>query len=264
MEIQVLVAAMNQVDHSLIHKMNIQTGAIVGNQCNYNSIIEFENNHHKIIYLNFAERGVGLNRNNTLIRADADICLLADDDMCFVDGYEQIVRDAFEKYQYADVIIFNIGQGGNGRRTNKRVRKISCLNYMNYGAARIAFRRKSITYAGIAFNLNFGGGSVHQAGEDTLFLRECIRKRLNIITVPQIIANLNDDRQSTWFSGYDKKYFFDKGTLLAVAHPRYGMGIALYMAIRHKKRFESGLGIKDAFFEMYRGYMFVKRRTYLK
>ena len=33
MRIQVLVAAMNQVDYSLPEKMNLQTDAIIGNQC---------------------------------------------------------------------------------------------------------------------------------------------------------------------------------------------------------------------------------------
>ena len=35
--VQVLVAAMNQTDHSLLDRMNIQSDAIIGNQCDYNS-----------------------------------------------------------------------------------------------------------------------------------------------------------------------------------------------------------------------------------
>ena len=69
MKIQVLVAAMHQSDHSLIDKMNITTDAIVGNQCDFDSVEHFEHNSNKITYLNFKERGVGLNRNNTLMRA---------------------------------------------------------------------------------------------------------------------------------------------------------------------------------------------------
>ena len=62
--IEVLVATMNQNDHSLIKRMNIQTDAIVGNQCNRDSIEEFCYNGRNITYLNFCEKGVGLNRNN--------------------------------------------------------------------------------------------------------------------------------------------------------------------------------------------------------
>ena len=80
MKIQVLVAAVGQTDRSLPQKMNIQTDAIVANQCDENSVEQFEWNGHNVKYLNFVERGVGLNRNNALMRADADICLFADDD----------------------------------------------------------------------------------------------------------------------------------------------------------------------------------------
>ena len=75
MKVQVLVAAMHQKDHALLEKMNIQSDAIVANQCDFNSVEDFEWNGHKIRYLNFAERGVGLNRNNALMRANGDICL---------------------------------------------------------------------------------------------------------------------------------------------------------------------------------------------
>ena len=108
MRIQVLVAAMNQSDHSLIKKMNIKTDAIVGNQCGFNSVEKFNIGDQKIQYLNFAERGVGLNRNNTLMRADADICLFADDDMVYEDNYSEIIKNAFQRYPDADVIVFNL------------------------------------------------------------------------------------------------------------------------------------------------------------
>jgi len=81
MKIQVLVAAMNQTDHSLLEHMNIKSDAIIGNQCAYNNVEHFEWNGHDITYLNFAEKGVGLNRNNALMRAEAEVCLFADDDM---------------------------------------------------------------------------------------------------------------------------------------------------------------------------------------
>ena len=99
---------MSQTDHSLLDKMNIQTDAIVANQCDKNFIEQFEWNGHTVKYLNFAERGVGLNRNNALMRAEADICLFADDDMVYVDGYGEILERLFSENPKADVIIFNI------------------------------------------------------------------------------------------------------------------------------------------------------------
>ena len=108
MRIQILVAAMNQKDHNLLKKLNIRSDVIVGNQCGYDSVEHFEYNGKAATYLNFNEKGVGLNRNNTLMRADGDICLFSDDDMVYMNDYVEKVENAFLHYPNADVIIFNL------------------------------------------------------------------------------------------------------------------------------------------------------------
>ncbi|MEG1717022.1 MAG: hypothetical protein RR275_09465 [Lachnospiraceae bacterium] len=49
------------------------------------------------------------------MRAQADICLFADDDMKYDDGYVQSVEEAFLDMPTADVIIFNLIGRENGR-----------------------------------------------------------------------------------------------------------------------------------------------------
>src|SRR5690625_6873364 len=53
-----------------------QTDAIVVNQSNKNEITEFSYRNKKVKYISFNERGVGLSRNNALMRASGDICLM--------------------------------------------------------------------------------------------------------------------------------------------------------------------------------------------
>ena len=67
MKLQVLVSCMHQQDYSLLEKMNIQTDAIIINQCDINKFedIKYRNNLVKFISLN--ERGVGKSRNNLFI-----------------------------------------------------------------------------------------------------------------------------------------------------------------------------------------------------
>ena len=108
MKVQVLVATMHQTDHSLPARMGLQTDAIIANQCDLNNVEEFDFQGHIMKMFSFAERGVGLNRNNALMRADGDICLFADDDMVYVDKYADIVRRSFEHLPDADVIFFNL------------------------------------------------------------------------------------------------------------------------------------------------------------
>lgn len=237
MTIQVLVAAMNQVDHSLPEKMNIHSDAIVGNQCDQNSIEEYEWEGHTIKYLNFAERGVGLNRNNALMRATGDICLFADDDMVYVDEYVDIVCKAFEKYPDADVIAFNLREKEPTRYIIEHDEKVGFFNYLRYGTARVAVRLKSILREGIAFHLCFGGGTEHSHGEDNIFLTDCLKKGLKIYAVPEYIAVLTEERKSTWNNGYNERYLKDQGALYRAISRKWWRLLCLQDAIRHHSKY---------------------------
>lgn len=237
MSIQVLIATMNQNDYSLINKMNIQSDAIVGNQCDRNSIEKFEYNKHSIIYLNFAERGVGLNRNNALMRANADYCLFADDDMVYVDNYVEIIEKMFNKFPDADVIIFNLKEKNSSRYVVKKVHKVGRLNYLRYGTARIVVKLDSIRKNGIYFNQCFGGGTEHCHGEDNIFLTQCLNAGLNIYAIPVVIAELTNERESTWNKGYDTKYLKDQGALYRVISKKWWKLFCLQDAIRHRKEY---------------------------
>lgn len=236
MGVQVLVAAMNQNDHSLIEKMNINSDVIVGNQCDRNSIEVFEYCGNKAVYLNFAERGVGLNRNNALMRADGEFCLFADDDMKYVEGYEKLVEGAFAEHPDADVIAFNLKEKNPSRYIITKVRKVNYFNYLRYGTARIAVRLDKIRKNGIMFNLCFGGGTEHCHGEDNIFLTDCLKSGLKMYALPITIAELTEERKSTWNSGYDKKYLEDQGALYRAISKKWWKLLCLQDAVRRSRR----------------------------
>lgn len=236
MRVQVLVAAMNQNDHSLLDKMNIQSDVIVGNQCNFNSIEQFEYNGHFATYLNFAERGVGLNRNNALMRATGDICLFADDDMVYVDNYCGIIEKAFLDHPDADVIAFNLIEKVPTRYVIKNTKRIRFYNFLTYGTARIAVRLSRIRENGISFNLCFGGGTEHCHGEDNIFISDCLKNGLKMYAVPVSIAELTEERVSTWNSGYNREYFIDQGILYRTISKRLWKLLCLQDSIRHAKK----------------------------
>lgn len=235
MSVQVLVATMNQMDQSLVERMNLSTGAIIGNQTSFNSIETVIKNEQKFMFLNFNEKGVGLNRNNALMRADADIVLFADDDEEMYDNYEEIINKAFESIEDADVLIFNVDGIPNGN--NDKILKVNVLNFMKYGAVRIAARTRRLHEMGILFNTSFGGGCKYCHGEDTLFLSECLRKGLKIYKYPETIAKLCNNRESTWFKGYNDQYFRDTGKLYYVLSRKYWRLLCLQDALRHSKSY---------------------------
>lgn len=233
---------MHQNDHSLLEKMNIQTDAIVGNQCDRNEVECFEWNGHQIKYLSFAERGVGLNRNNALMRADADVCLFADDDMVYVDGYAEKIERAFKDNPRADVLVFNLLEKDSERKRISKVSKVCRLNYLRYGTARVAFKLSAVKAQGIYFNQCFGGGTEHAHGEDNLFLTACLDKGLKIYAVPIEIAELKDERPSSWNTGYDDKYLIDQGILYKTISRRWWKLLCLQDAVRRHGAYKRSIG----------------------
>jgi glycosyltransferase involved in cell wall biosynthesis len=238
MIVQVLVAAMHQTDHTLLGKMNINSDVIVGNQCKDNSIEKFKYKGYEAVYLNFDERGVGLNRNNALIRATGDVCLFADDDMVYVDNYVEKVQAAFDRYPDADVIVFNLIEKVPMRYVIRSAGRVNRINYLRYGTARVAVKLESIRNNAIYFNQCFGGGTAHSHGEDNLFLTACLDKGLKIYAVPEYIAELTEERDSTWNKGYDERYFKDQGCLYKSISRRWWKLLCLQDAVRHSRLYK--------------------------
>ena len=261
MNLQVLVSTMNQEDDSLIKQMNIRTDAIFINQCDKNLFEEFEFNNNKIRFLSFSERGVGLSRNNALMRSTAEICLFADDDVVYVDNYEKIVLQAFENNPKADVIVFNLTtdeiEGRPAAVINKNGR-VKWYNSLKYGTYRIAIRSKRIKEKNILFSLLFGGGAKYSAGEDVLFITDCLKKGLHIYSDVSVIGHVTH-ATSTWFEGYTDKLFYDKGVLFSAISPMWAKLLCLQFAIRKRKIFKTDKTFKEAYKLMIQGTKEFKR-----
>ncbi len=235
LKLQTLIVTTGQRDHSLLEQMNIQTEAIVGNQCDRTEYEEFLFKDQRVRWFSMSDKGVGLNRNTVFMHSDADICILCDDDMIFYDGYAKVVEQWFEKYPEADMLLFNLDEVVPMREKNHKVVRVNQRTYGKYGAARIAFRRKSVLMSGVYFHMMFGGGAPFSCGEDSIFLQNCLSAGLHILGIPVAIAELQNDRESTWFTGYHDKFFFDKGVLFGHLYGKKGKLLALYHCLKHRK-----------------------------
>lgn len=242
MKIQVLVAAMHQKDATLLERMNIQSDVIVGNQCDRYEIQSFLYHGFHARVFSFAERGVGLNRNNALMRADADVVLFADEDMRFLDGYPELVEAAWKRHPDADVLIFNLGETERDSSVNRyiirRDHRIGWGNFLRYGTARVAVKLHSVKKNAIYFNQCFGGGTEHRHGEDSLFLAECLKRGLKLYAVTETLAVLNAGEVSSWNTGYDEKYLCDQGILYRTLSHRWWLFLCVQDAVRKAKRYQ--------------------------
>lgn len=252
---QVLVAAMHQKDFSIVENMNLSTDAIIANQDDSYSYQEQEYTFGTVKMITTNQRGVGKNRNVAFNLADGDILLISDEDVRYVDNYAELVKSEFEKTPQADMIIFNIHTIGDFkyRRENSTVKRIRLINALNYGAVRIAVKREILEKTGTYFSLNFGGGAIYSAGEDSIFIADMLRKNVKIYTSPVVIADV-DQSTSTWFKGYTHKYFYDKGALFRALFGRLAYLFFIQDYVRHYKKYkDSELSTRDAIHEIIQG-----------
>ena len=238
MTFEVLVTSMGQKDLSLPGKMNIACPALVANQCDSWGYEEQENPFGPYRMVSSATRGVGRNRNYAISLAKGDILLFADDDIVYYDSDLNGVKQAFKDLPDADVILFSIDMTRNGEVFDKRrsaVKRLHWYNAMKYGACRMAIRREALVKHNLSFSTLFGGGCQYGSGEDSLFLLDCFSAGLRVYSHSYVLGACAKD-SSTWFNGYDEKFFFDKGAWLACAFPKLHPMIKWHFIRRfHKK-----------------------------
>jgi glycosyltransferase involved in cell wall biosynthesis len=237
-KLQVLVATMHRTDLALVETMNLRCGAIIANQADREEIVTEGN----VKMITTATRGVGLNRNIALLAADGDILLFADDDMVYEEDMPQQVLAAFRENPKADGLVFGIDITRDGKVTERRRvknKRIRLWNAMRYGAVRIAVRRQALLKNNITFHQQFGGGCPFSAGEDSLFLKDCLDHGMKLYGHPYSLGQCCKD-SSSWFVGHNEKYFYDKGVLVRKLFPRLYPVMGLYFALCFKRQTDLG------------------------
>ena len=106
--LEILVSAVNKDVLALSDTMNLQADAIIINQTDCNEYIEYDHQGHSIKCYSFREKGVGLSRNNALLRASNEIILFSDEDIVYDDGLEEKILEQFDAHPEADMILFNM------------------------------------------------------------------------------------------------------------------------------------------------------------
>lgn len=228
MTLEVLVSGVNQAERDMAERMRLECDAVIINQTDHFAYDEYDYRGSRIRCYSFAEKGVGLSRNNALMRAQGDIVLFSDEDIVYDEGYAGKVLQAFAEHPEADMLLFNI-RVGEARATyyTKQQHRVHIWNAGRYPTYSFAVRRDKLHASHIAFSLLFGGGARYSNGEDSLFLKDCLAYGMRVYAVP-VELGAETERESTWFRGYDEKFFLDRGVLY---HFLYGR-LAWLMAVR--------------------------------
>lgn len=258
MRVQVLASVMEQNLEEIVERMQLDSDAVIVNQCDRLDYRELKYKGYRIRFYSFPERGVGRSRNEAIMRADGDICLFSDQDIVYKPGYAASIVKEFENNPYADMILFNI-EIEESRRTYHitQRRRVRWYNCGRYGAVSFAVRRSSLLASGAMFSLLFGGGAEYSNGEDSLFLRDFMKKGFKVYTAPVTIGR-EEAGESTWFSGYNEKFFYDRGVLYRYLYGRLDWVMAFRFLLVHRKKLCAESGFLQCYRQMREGMSSVK------
>lgn len=254
MTFQILVSCVQKDAHELAKKMNIASDAVIVSQLEESDSEEvFDLGGKTVNAIKSTTRGVGLNRNICIEKSTADIILFADEDIVYDEGYEEKVLKEFESHPEADMILFNV-RVCEERSTywNEGYKKVSLFNSGRYPAYAIAARASKLKASGVKYSLYFGGGAKYSNGEDSLFLKDSLKAGLKLIATPVVLGE-EIPRPSTWFNGYNDKFFYDRGVLYRCLYGNMAKIFGIRWLLKMKSKFSGEYSYDNARKQLFKG-----------
>ena len=239
MNIEVLISTMNLKNkEKLVKKMKVKKCTIINQYTNMQELKDIPIGDQRLY--SYKEKGLSKSRNRAIKKSLADIIVIADDDLEYVNGYDKIIEEGYNKYKDADIIAFYVENSDKLRKKKKmREGRVGYLRSMKIQSVQLTMKRKSVEQ--IKFNESFGAGTALYLGEENIFLCDCLKKGLKIYYMPITIANIKKSG-SIWFKGFNKRYMFAKGCQFYEMSNMFSMLLILQYAIRKRKLYKKNFG----------------------
>ena len=251
MKFEILMSCMNQNDDSLVKTSRIVGDVLIVNQCGHEGFAEYKTEQGRALMYSTVERGLTKSRNMAIEHSDADICLLCDDDEVFVEGYENLILDAYNSVPDGDVVIFKMANRKSS--LDDKIQELKFPKTMKVSSWQISFKRKSLIDNNIRFDELLGAGTGNGGEEELKFLLDCQKAGLKIYYIPLEIASVAQS-QSTWFNGFGKTFFENRG-----ATTRYILGLpmsvayGIYYLVRKYKMYKENISFFSATASLFKG-----------
>lgn len=248
MTIEVLISTMNRknIKELKLDDKNIEANILIINQTE-GERADIKNN--DIRFLNYNEKGLSKSRNRAIREAAGDICLFADDDIKYKEGIFREIERIFLDNPDTDIITFKFEN--NKKKYNKNPFVHNYKTICTVSSIEIAFKRKSILKNNIYFDELFGLGSKYISGEENIFLKDCLDKKLKAIFVPLVIA-IHSDTITTG-NRWSKELLMSKGSLFYRMYGKLSFVINLFFCIRKYNEYKTSISFVESFIYIYKG-----------
>jgi hypothetical protein len=244
--------------HEILDRLNIGTDAVVINQCDKESMITINFKENKIQCINTKDRGISKSRNLGIKNITSDIVIISDDNIKYTKNYLEIIEKVYKENPSYDIIAFNIRRSDD-RLIKKTKGRIGYLKSMRISSPQLTFKINVIENKKIYFDEEFGTGTNNYMGEENIFLYDCLKNNIRILSVDTCIGEKLNIRKSTWFSGFNKKYFNVKGACFFRMSKLFCNFLIFQFAIRKLKYYGKEINLFQAFIFLFEG-----KKKYIK
>lgn len=240
MRVQILMSCMNQQDYSIVERSNVQTDAVVVNQCDHDSVCEYDFTNKKgetrhVKFINTTERGLSRSRNMAIANATDELCLICDDDEVLDDNYEETIIKGFNDNPDYDVIAFKLDF--SELSFSDKEYKVNYLNAGRLASVQLAFKNNELIRS-TPFNVKMGSGTGNGCGEENKFIFDCLKKGALIKYTPAYIAYVASGG-SLWFEGYTKEYWINRGWIAKMLYGKFwGVIYMVYQILFRVKKLD--------------------------
>ena len=168
------------------------------NYLNYNILIVNQTTNDRLLVsdydnirvINSFEKGLPQSRNLAIENASGDICLIADDDVTYKKDFDLNILNAFEKFDKADIITFQmVDDEGKLFKAYQDIEIHDKRSITKANSVVIAFRKESLIKNSVSFNTNFGLGTMFPTANEYVFLRNALKANLKLYYEPIIILS---------------------------------------------------------------------------
>lgn len=199
--LEILLSTMHKTSLSFLdnmfHSKTLgEVNILIINQTVESKTLNSDSNQIKVI--NSFDNGLPQSRNMALQNATGEICLIADDDVSYVENFKEIILSSFKKNKDADIITFQMeDNNGNLFRDYQDIVRHTKDTVYTANSVVIAFRLQSVRQK-VNFNPYFGLGASFEVADEYVFLRNAIDKGLSVYFQPKVIL-----RHPEFSSGQD-------------------------------------------------------------
>lgn len=177
-------------------------------------------NREDFVVKQFRERGLSRNRNRCIEMAEAEWCLISDDDISYSDIELTTLIDTLSNRQELDIVTikYHSSAGFTKIYPAREVEYANCDKGYYVSSIEIVFRRSAVQ-GNLKFNERFGiGAPVFKCGEEDIFIHDCLNAGLSVRFIPITVGS--HPHTTTTSRDAQKDYLYlTKGAVYSYIYP---------------------------------------------